>query len=290
MLPFIILPAAAVLVYLYLILPRPRAWRKAPRKRMLFAHRGLWQGQENGPQSVPENSMAAFRAAVERGFGIETDVQLSRDGHLILFHDDTLQRMCGDPRAVCDVPYAEMRAMHLMGTKETLPDPAMLLKLTDGRVPLLLEIKTGRRIPELCEKLCALLDTYRGFYMIESFDPRALWWFRRHRPKVLRGQLAFGLTRGAKWKKTGLNRALSSLVQNVLGRPAFMALDADTDKAFALRAVRLFRPGLAAWTVRSQREADALSGRYDMIIFEGFVPDNKNENGLKSKTNGGNAV
>lgn len=254
--------------YLFLIAPR------VPRRSLkglagLYAHRGLWNEER------PENSLPAFRAAVGAGYGIETDVHITRDDQLVVFHDDSLKRMCGDSRNLPDCTLAELRQLRLKGTDETIPTFDEFLDAAGGKVPLVIEIKTDKRITPLCEKVNERLSRYEGPYCIESFDPRAVRWYKKHRPDVIRGQLTFGLVKPSKMPKTPITRLLASQIGNALGRPDFMACEHETDHSLPLRLVRLYRPHLAAWTIRSQEEMDKAKGRYEILIFEKFVPETK---------------
>ncbi len=265
MIIFLILIALCVL-YLFLIAPR------VPRRPLnglegLYAHRGLWNEER------PENSLPAFRAAVDAGFGIETDVHITKDNQLVVFHDDSLQRMCGDGRNLPDCTLAELRQLRLAGSAEKIPTFDEFLETVNGKVPLVIEIKTDRRITLLCEQVNERLSRYAGSYCIESFDPRAVRWYKKHRPDIIRGQLTFGLVKPSKMPKTLLLRLLASQIGNALGRPDFMACEHETDHSVPLRLVRLFRPHLAAWTVRSREDMDRLKGRYEIQIFEKFVPE-----------------
>ena len=258
---------------LYLVLALPNLPRR-PLDGLAgydYAHRGLWD------DGIPENSLPAFRRAAELGFGIETDVHITRDDQLVVFHDDSLERMCGDGRMLADLTLAELRQLRLKGTDEPIPTFDEFLAAVDERVPIIVEIKTDKRVGLLCEKTDQRLRTYRGVYCVESFDPRAVRWYRLHRPDIIRGQLAFGLVRPGSWPHTPTNRLLASLMQNVLGRPDFIAFDAETDRSLPMRVQRLFRPSFVAWTVRSQRQMDKLRSRYDLQIFEGFVPESAAE-------------
>lgn len=254
--------------YLFLIAPR------LPRRPLGnlagwdYAHRGLWN------EELPENSLPAFQNAMDHGFGMEMDVHLTADDKLVVFHDDSLQRMCGDPRRIADCTLADLAALRLNG-REPIPTLDEFLKLVRGQVPLIVEIKTCKRIDRLCALTAERLDAYSGDYCIESFDPRAVAWFRKHRPSVIRGQLAFGLVKPSANRKTPINRFVASLTQNVLGRPDFIAFEAETDHSLPMRLARLFRPWLVAWTVRDAETMRKLRGRYDLQIFEGFVPENR---------------
>ena len=254
------------LIYLFLIAPRFGRRDMSAFSGHWYAHRGLWNGER------PENSLPAFRAAVEGGYGIETDVHITRDDRLVVFHDDSLRRMCGDDRKLADCTLEELRALRLQDTDCLIPTLDEFLEAVGGRVPLLIEIKSDKRIALLCEMLNERLKRYDGLYMIESFDPRAVQWYRKNRPDILRGQLTFGLVKPSKAPKTMLFRLLASQIMNVLGRPDFIAAEAVTDHSLPLRLLRLWPAHWAAWTVRSQAQMDQLRSRYEIQIFEGFIP------------------
>ncbi len=256
-----------LILYLFCLLPRLPRRPLTGIDRVLYAHRGLWNGTD-----APENSLLAFRRAVDAGFGIELDVQRSADGELVVFHDENLERLCGLRRPVALCSLNELRAAHLQNSAEVIPTLQEVLREVNGAVPLMIEIKPVRRIREMTRQAAALLLNYPGAYCIVSFDPRPLLWFRRHRPTILRGQLACGLRLPA--PKGTLLRGLfcESLVGCLLSRPDFLSLEAETDSRLPFRLARLFRPGTAVWPVRSQEQLDALSERYDLLIFDSFVP------------------
>lgn len=255
----------AALAAVYVFLAFPHLPRRSIRhlEGFDYAHRGLWNDE------LPENSLAAFRSAVEHGFGIELDVQLTADDQLVVFHDNTLDRMCGVSGKVTEKTLAELRALHLNGTEHVIPTFDEFLETVDGRVPLIVEIKSCKRLDLLCRLTRERLQRYSGAYCVESFDPRAVKWFRRNAPEIIRGQLAYGPGRK---KPTVLNVLLGSLIQNVLGRPDFVAYDSTSDRNPAMGLQRLLRPTLVCWTVHSQEEMDRQRSRYDLQIFDGFVP------------------
>ena len=156
-----------------------------------FAHRGLY----NNSGSAPENTMAAFDRAVKAGYGIELDVQLTKDEEVVVTHDFHLRRNCGIEGEVDQFTYEELQRFPVFHSKERIPLLEDVLKRIDGKVPLLVELKykEGSRI---CEKASQLLDLYKGTYMIESFHPQVLLWYKQHRPQVARGQLS-GLQSGS---------------------------------------------------------------------------------------------
>ena len=139
---------------------------------------------------MPENSLEAFRLAGRAGYGVELDVQLTKDGQVVVFHDDTLDRVCGVPGKLSDKSYDELKLLSLCGTNQRIPLLTEVLEVYQGRGPLLVELKTGSRNRELCEKTYAILSDYPGEVCIESFNPFIVAWFRRHAKDIVRGQLA----------------------------------------------------------------------------------------------------
>lgn len=102
-----------------------------------YAHRGLW----NAAEGVPENSLPAFARAAEQGYAIELDIQITKDGRIVVFHDDTMKRMCGNEGKISDYTYEELQQFHLGDSTEKIPLLREVLQTVDGRVPLLIEIK-----------------------------------------------------------------------------------------------------------------------------------------------------
>ena len=191
----ILIPACIAGTYLFLIMPSLRKHKNIETlKKYKYAHRGLF----DNAKGIPENSLAAFAGAVNKGYGMELDVQLSRDGVPFIMHDFTLARMArdGEGRCVegkgCEYTFEELRAFHLLDTEEKIPSLQEVLDLVRGRVPLIIELKIENadlKMP-VCTETMKLLDAYDGLYCIESFNPLGLLWFRLHRPDVMRGQLA----------------------------------------------------------------------------------------------------
>ena len=255
-----------ILIYAYCIFPHK------PRRKIdhlipfLYAHRGLWN------LNVPENSLPAFQNAVEHSYGIELDVQLTSDQIPVVFHDAALMRMCGCSGKLSDLTYEELCHLELDHSGLRIPKLQEVLDAVAGRVPLIVEIKTCRQIRAVCRYTAELLDHYNGPFCIESFDPRIVLWFRIHRPAVIRGQLAYSV--GSKYPKKLYNYALSSMLQDVLGRPDFIAKDIDSDN-ISFAALRFLRPWFVGWTVQKKSDLDRLKSHYDILIFEGFIPETK---------------
>ncbi len=275
---------AVVILYLLAIMPRMIGRPdKSAFMNVFYAHRGLHDnaGQEG---VVPENSLAAFRKAVEAGYGIELDVQLTKDKVAVVFHDATLKRMCGelcgdlcvDLRGgkVSDFTYEELQQFSLLGTSEKIPRFEDVLRLVDGRVPLIIEYKAPGADVEVCRVADGILQGYDGVYCIESFNPLVLLWYRKHRKKVMRGQLS---TSYKKEKEKGypgiLLVGLHHLLLNFLTGPDFIAYNHKYYKDWSLWLCRhLYGTTAVAWTIRSREELESRKKDFDLFIFEGFLP------------------
>ena len=261
-----------VLLALYLFLLMPRMGRRPDHSALpgrYYAHRGL----HDNASDAPENSMAAFRRAVEHGCGIELDVQLTADGVPVVFHDASLQRVCGVEGRVEDYTFAELQQFPLFGTDERIPRFADVLALVDRQVPLIVEIKAHGDFNAVCAAIAPMLDDYRGPFCVESFHPMAVRWFKKNRPEWIRGQLATNFAKPGK-RENPAQWVTHQLLTNILCRPDFIAYDVWFFRNFSFRLCRtLFRPLSVAWTVKSQEELEKCRGSYDLFIFEGFIPE-----------------
>ena len=257
------------LAYLFLIMPRIT---EKPDARALmgvhYAHRGLHDNHSD----APENSMPAFRKAVEHGFGIELDVQLTRDRIPVVFHDESLKRVCSVDGNVRDFTFEELQQFSLMGTAERIPLLEDVLAAIGGRVPLIIEIKIHEQVDAVCSHADTLIAAYKGPYCIESFDPRAVAWYRKHRPQVIRGQLSSNFNKTGK-REPFVQMLVHYLLLNVIARPDFIAYD-HRHKGNISRVLcrKLFGALSVAWTIKSQQELDAAKDAFDQFIFEQFVP------------------
>lgn len=260
---------AVFLFYLWLIHPDSRRRKDCMAfSSWNFAHRGLWNMDKN----IPENSLPAFQEAVRQGYAIELDVRLTADGRLAVFHDDTLQRMCGLNRPVESMTSDELSHLRLLHTQHHIPLLSEVLELVNGRVPLLIEMKLPTRDMALCPALDRLLHTYQGLYLIESFNSLGLRWYRKRRPSVLRGQLSCR-SAPAPGLDGFLKKLLAALIVNCTGRPHFIAcnyLQADGLGLFLNR--HLYGAPIFAWTVRSPEDFRECREKYCSVIFEGFLP------------------
>jgi glycerophosphoryl diester phosphodiesterase len=234
-----------------------------------YAHRGL---HGNG---IPENSMAAFRAALEAGYGIELDIHLLKDGSLAVIHDHSLARTTGCDGKIEDLTAGELANYPLEGTAETIPNFREVLELYAGKAPLIIELKAiDGNHAALCEAACKAMDGYQGPWCMESFDPRCIRWLRLHRPDIIRGQLAENFMAA---KSNPLHPVLKFGITHQMGNflihPDFVAYKfADRKTLGNFLARKFWGVQGVTWTLRSQAEFDAAVKEGWLPIFEGFRP------------------
>lgn len=254
-------------VYMFVIMPRISPRPMTAFKGWYYAHRGFHDNKTD----APENSAKAMRLAVENGYGIELDVQLTKDERVVVFHDANLKRICGVDAKVNSMTYGELQQLRLLNSDETIPLFSDVLKIIDGKVPLIMEVKMVDTKTRICELADKELENYKGLYCMESFHPFAVRWYRKYRPDVVRGQLS------ANFKKEGLKESFQEwlvhmLFINVLGRPDFVAYSHKSANNLSRNLTRMYGATAVAWTIRSQAELDRARKKFDLFIFEGFRP------------------
>ena len=230
-------------------------------KNWYYAHRGL-----HG-DGVPENSLLAFRKAMDAGYGMELDVHLLKDGELAIIHDSSLKRTAGANVSVENLTSQELKAYSLQGTDEKIPLLSQVLDLIQGKVPLIVEVKSvGDNYSRLCQATCDLLQKYHGLYCVESFDPRCVRWLRKNRPDIIRGQLTnnfFKTDSKLPWIAKFLMR---HQLYNFLCMPDFIAYkyaDRKTISNFVCRKVWGVQG--VSWTIIKQED-------FDIAVKEGWIP------------------
>lgn len=242
--------------------PKLRGWR--------YAHRGY----HDKPQ-IPENSMPAFRRALERGWGAEFDVHLLKDGTLAVFHDSELKRCCGVYGTLEDLTREELAQLRLEGTEERIPLFDDVLELFEGKAPLIIELKAhGGNHLELTEAVCRRLDTYKGLFCVESFDPRVVADLKKLRPDICRGQLASDFLRHGENLPGWQRFVLTNLLFNAAARPDFIAYKfEDRDSRRCRRCIDRLGIQEVSWTIRSKADLLAAEAAGCIPIFECFDPD-----------------
>lgn len=252
---------------------KPEIGRKDRMKefeKQYIAHRGF----HDNLTRRPENTMPAFEAAVERGYGIELDVQLTKDKVPVVIHDYDLKRAAGIDRKIEDCTFEELRRYPLFGSGETVPAFADVLRMVAGRVPLIVEIKVELHYRETCRLVAKELDYYHGTYCIESFSPLAVAWFKHHRPSVIRGQLATNHKREGLKTPWYLEGILTNCMLNGFSKPDFIAYNCRFRNTLPVTVLRgFYKCKMAAWTIDSQKELEKHRKFFDVFIFDSFVPE-----------------
>lgn len=261
------IPAAAG-AYAFLVAPR---MIKKPDVSVLkgvhYAHRGLHDNHSD----APENSMKAFQKAVDAGYGIEMDIQLTKDKIPVVFHDETLDRMCGVEGKVWEFTFEELQKLTLAESGEKIPKFEDVLALVSGKVPLIVEYKLDVPSTEVCEIADPMLQAYNGVYCIESFHPFAVKWYRDHRPDVIRGQLSQDFSKVEKYKGKFIYWMLGNLLTNVLTRPDFIAYNHKDADMFSRKVCSLMGALPVAYTIKSQEEYEKAKKQFELFIFDSFI-------------------
>ena len=255
-------------LYLFMIFPSPRRHKDREILNGIYiAHRGL----HNAMDGIPENSLLAFKKAVELGFAVENDIHLTKDGEVVVFHDEDLMRMCGIHGRPEDMTLSQLKELRLGDTEEKIPTLRECLDVIDGKVPLLVEfkIKSGSAVP-LCLAAEKILSEYKGKYFVQSFYPFVLSWYKKNKKDVLRGQLA------AAFKGDKLHmRLLGMLLFNCFSRPDFVSYENETKGTLGRKICTLLGAFPVGWTFKAQSDIDASKNDFKSYIFEGFLPEKR---------------
>ena len=268
---FIVLGVTVFLLLLFLILITP-ACRKHPHlenlKGLYIAHRGL----HNIDKGIPENSLEAFKNAVNHGFAIENDIHLTKDGAVVVFHDDTLKRMCGINRKISEMTLGEIKELRLLSTRHTIPTLEECLEVIDGKVPLLIEFKNDGKTKELCAAADKILKNYGGKYFVQSFYPQVLLWYRHHNKKVCRGQLSTTF-KGESFYK----RLAGCLIFNFLSRPDFISYEHTYGNYPPRKLATKLGAFPVGWTYKNKEQTDKSKKYFKTFIFEDYIPSSTRE-------------
>ena len=259
----------ALLTYLFMVRGRKghpglenlRGWN--------YAHRGLHN------ENRPENSMAAFRAALEHGYGIELDVHLLKDGNLAVIHDSDLKRTTGAEGKIEDLTTQQLSLYHLEGTDQTIPTFREVLDLYDGKAPLIVELKSvGKNAAALTQAACQMLESYQGVYCLESFDPRCVRWLRKHRPQLIRGQLSENFfVSEISLLSLPLKFIMTHQLTNFLVLPDFVAYRYSDRKTFGNFLVRkIWKVQGVSWTLKDPSQHTTATEEGWIPIFEDYLP------------------
>lgn len=265
-----------LLLALLLILLLPMGKRKKEGFYGLAAYSYAHRGLHDAARGLPENSLRAFRLAAEFGYGAELDVHLSKDGRLVVMHDESLLRTAGVDRNICDCTARELDVLHLEGTDEKIPYLEEVLPIFEGRTPLVIEIKAfEKNHAELTQRVCALLDRFPKLqFCVESFDPRVLLWLKKNRPAIVRGQLSANFLKERSGLRLPTAFLLTQLCMNILTLPHFIAYKYEDRDCLGARIGRgLWGVQEFSWTLRTAQDVEQTKKNGALPIFEHCRPD-----------------
>lgn len=260
-----------LIAWLYILSIRPNKKRNLDEfLNHLYAHRGVHDNKANNP----ENSLLAFEMAVEKGYGIELDLQVTRDNIPLVFHDKTLSRVCKIEKPIDEFTLKELADLRLFTSDQSIPTLEEVLKLVDGEVPLIVEIKNeSTDISELIY-IAEILDKYRGIYCIESFNPLVLRWYKKNRPQLIRGQLStYYKKKNSPLPIIVRDFILENLMANFISKPDFIAFNYKHKNMFSFKLCKkLYSPLTAAYTIKNQKQFNKNKNDFDLFIFDSFIP------------------
>ena len=260
-----------LIALLYILSIKPNKKRDADEfLKVLYAHRGI----HNNKGDNPENSLLAFKIAVEKAYGIELDVQVTKDNIPVVFHDKTLSRVCNLENSIKDFTIKELVNLSLFSTEESIPTLEEVLNLVDGKVPLIVEIKNESSDIKELKYIAETLDNYSGVYCIESFNPLVLRWYKKNRPQLIRGQLStYYKKKNHPFPIIVRDFILENLMLNFLSKPDFIAFNHKHKNMFSFRLCKkLYKPLTAAYTIKNQKQFNKNKKVFDLFIFDSFIP------------------
>ncbi|NLK70494.1 MAG: glycerophosphodiester phosphodiesterase [Clostridiales bacterium] len=230
-------------------------------KYKFISHRGLHSKRLD----IPENSIPAFLRSVSKNFAIELDIRMSSDDEIVVFHDESLERMTGVKGNVADFTSAELQEQVLNGTKYKIPVLSEVLRLVDGRVPILIELKNDGLVGKMEKRLVQILKGYNGEYAIQSFNPFVLLWFRINAPHIKRGQLVSG--------DNGL--CLKKIPFNFITKPDFVSYRYSDINYDLYQRYKKANIPIICWTIRTIEDLNRMKVYCKAFIFEEIDKFNK---------------
>jgi glycerophosphoryl diester phosphodiesterase len=236
-----------------------------------IAHRGL----HDAARGIVENTAGAVAAAVAGGYGIEVDLQVSRDGEAMVHHDDALGRLTEGSGRLADLSAAELKQVPFRATADRMMTLGDLCDLVGARATLVLEIKSRfDRDARLIARVAQLLAAYSGPVAAMSFDPYVVAGLRRTAPRLRRGIVAERRFEHSEWQwmTSWQRRSMAHLLHAPKTRPDFVAYRVDDLPAPATRLARLLDVPVLTWTVRTPAQRERAAQWADQMIFEGFRP------------------
>ena len=230
-------------------------------KNRLIAHRGLHKNK-----IIPENSMLAFKAAIEKNYAIEFDINITKDNQIVVFHDDDLNRLCNKKENIEDVSYDFLKDLNLYESNEKIPLLKELLDEVAGKIPLIIEIKKHKNIGLLENILLEMLKEYKGEYFICSFEKDILFWLEKNKPKERRG-LIFG-SLPIKFKKY---EKIAFLYKYFKSKADFISLEDKLIDSSIYDFCKKKELDILVWTIKDKKSFQNIDKKVSAVIFENFI-------------------
>lgn len=226
-----------------------------------IAHRGLHFNKE-----IPENSLLAFKKAIEKNYSIEFDITISKDNQIVVFHDEDLYRLCGIKENIEQMDYSFFKERKLYESNEYIPLFTEVLDLVSGKITLIIEIKKHKNIGILENKLVDLLEKYNGKYLICSFEKEILFWFKRNKPNLKRG-----LIFESNPKKFEKYNKILFLYKYYKTKPHFISLDYKLLDSSIYNFCARNSLDLITWTIKNKESFEKVKEKVDAVIFENIT-------------------
>ena len=229
----------------------------------LIAHRG-YHDIKNG---IPENSIPAFERAIENKYIIELDVHILKDNKIVVFHDDNLKRMTEIDKEIKLTTYDEIKDLKLANTKYNIPLLTEVLSLVNNKVPIIIELKTDNKVGKLENELIKILNQYKGEFAVKSFSPLSVYWFKKHYPEIVRGQLASSFSN----KNMSIEEKilLKNMVFNIFTKPDFISYDINALPNKRVEKIRK-KHIVLGWTIKNNEQFEKGKKYCDNLICENF--------------------
>ncbi len=236
-------------------------------KKNDIAHRGL----HSLDLKVPENSLLAFKKAVEQGYSIEMDLNMLKDGTIVVIHDFNFKRLTGLDQKANQLNYEDIKDLRLHHTNEKIPTLKEVLELVDGKVPLLIELKPFGHINSFCHHFYEVIKDYPGKWAVFSFNPVVVRWFKKNQPQIIRGQISKFFTKDDHLFQPAAYM-LKRMVFNTLTKPDFISYNVHDMPNKYIDKYKKKGLTIISFAARNQEELDFVRTHYDNIVFEYFIP------------------
>lgn len=230
-------------------------------KQKIIAHRGIHT-------KYPENSLKAFKEALKNNYIIEFDVHLLKDNTIVVFHDDNLRRMTGKNKKLNECTYDDIKNLKLLNTNNYIPKIEDVLKLIDGKVPIIVETKYDRKAGLLEQELVKRLDNYKGEFCVKSFSLLSIRWFKKNRPHYIRGLLI------SMRHKTFLEKLAHTRIITFLTKPDFISCNYRLYNNKNILRQKKQRP-VIAWTIKNDKNYLKYKDKFDSLIVDTLINEKK---------------